>query len=77
MKELLEFLIRSLVDDPDAVIIDEKVAEGQSVLFVKVAPAEVGKIIGRQGRTIKALRAVITAAGRKRGSQTSIEIAES
>ncbi|MHB1843818.1 MAG: KH domain-containing protein [Deltaproteobacteria bacterium] len=76
MKDLLDFIIRGLVENQGAVAIDESTKDGNPLLTVRVAPDEVGKIIGRQGRTVKALRAVMAAADRKSGHRTSVEIAE-
>ncbi len=76
VRELLEYLVRGLVDDQTAVAVEETDKNGQPVLTVRVAPQEVGKIIGRQGRTVKAIRAVVAAADRKGGQRTAVEIAE-
>ncbi len=76
MRELLEFLVRSLVDDPTAVRIVEGEKDGQALLEIHVAQGDVGKIIGRQGRTVKALRAVLGIAERKLGKRVQVEIAE-
>ncbi|MHB8420211.1 MAG: KH domain-containing protein [Myxococcales bacterium] len=76
MKELLEFMVRGLVDDPQAVSIQETPAEGQSTYRISVAQGDIGKIIGRQGRTVKALRAVAAALERKTGQRAVVEIVE-
>jgi predicted RNA-binding protein YlqC (UPF0109 family) len=76
VRALLEFLIRSLVDDPDAVAIEERPSEGLTVLRVRVATADIGKVIGRQGRTIKAIRALMSAAERRLGQRASVELVE-
>ncbi len=76
MKELVEFLVRALVDDQQAVSIREVVgADGQPTLEITVAPGEVGRIIGRQGRTVKAIRAVMSAAEKKTGRRMAVQIA--
>ncbi len=74
MKELLEYIIKSLVDHPESVNIN--VVDGsRSVIFeVKVAPEDVGKIIGREGRIAKAIRTVIKAAAIKEGKRATVEI---
>ena len=65
MDELVEFLARSLVDDPDAVRVEREERDDALVLHLHVAPDDVGKVIGRQGRTATALRTVVGAlAGR-------------
>ena len=62
MKELVEFLCRELVDDPDAVQVRESADDRGAVYEVHVAPGELGKVIGRGGRTAKAIRTVVRAA---------------
>ncbi|MGZ8578978.1 MAG: KH domain-containing protein [Actinomycetota bacterium] len=62
MKELVEFLCRELVDDPDAVRVAESFDDRGPVYTVQVAPGELGKVIGRGGRTAKAIRTVVRAA---------------
>ena len=76
MRELLEFLIRSLVDNPELVAIEERAAEGATVMRVRVAGSDIGKVIGRQGRTIKAIRALMTAAEPRLGQKAVVELAE-
>jgi predicted RNA-binding protein YlqC (UPF0109 family) len=65
MKELVDFLAKSLVDEPDAVRIHSYDREGATVLELEVAPPDLGKVIGRQGRTARAIRTVLSAAGQK------------
>jgi uncharacterized protein len=62
VRELVEFLCRELVDDPDAVQIQESYDDRGPVYVVHVAPGELGKVIGRGGRTAKAIRTVVRAA---------------
>lgn len=62
MKELVEFLCRELVDDPDAVVVAESFDDRGPVYRVRVGPGELGKVIGRGGRTAKAIRTVVRAA---------------
>lgn len=62
MKELVEFLCRELVDDPDAVVVAESHDDRGPVYQVRVAPGELGMVIGRGGRTAKAIRTVVRAA---------------
>ena len=62
MRELVEFLCRELVDDPDAVRVAETHDERGPIFTVQVAPGELGKVIGRSGRTAKAIRTVVRAA---------------
>jgi len=76
MRELLEFLVRSLVDDPQAVKIEEVENGGDAILRIHVAQGDVGKVIGRQGRTVKAVRAVLGILERRLGKRVQVEIAE-
>ena len=65
MKELVEFLAKSLVDNPDDVKIHTFEREQATVIELEVAPADLGKVIGRQGRTARAIRTLLSAAGQK------------
>jgi uncharacterized protein len=76
VRELLEFLIRSLVDEPEAVVIEERSSDGGTVMRVRVAKPDIGKVIGRQGRTIKAIRALMSAAEQRLGQRAVVELAE-
>ena len=62
LKELIEFIARSLVDKPDEVHVDEITGEQTVVLELRVAKDDLGKVIGKQGRTVKAMRAILSAA---------------
>ena len=74
VKEVLEYIARNLVDDPDAVSVTETTGEGSVVLRLSVATEDMGKVIGRQGRTARAIRDVMRAAGTKAGVATVVEI---
>lgn len=76
MKEVLEYIARNLVDDPDAVEVTEETTGSGVMLRLKVAPDDMGKVIGRGGRVARAIRAVIRAAGVHSGVSTSVEIVE-
>lgn len=76
MKEILEFVVREIVDDPDAVEITESHDDRGTLLSLHVAPDDMGKVIGRGGRTARALRAVIRAAGTRSGEHASVEIVD-
>ncbi len=65
MKELVEFVAKSLVDEPDAVKVRTHERDQATVIELEVAPPDLGKVIGRQGRTARALRTLLTAAGQK------------
>lgn len=74
MKELVEFLARELVDEPDAVEVTESEDERGLLLQLRVAPEDMGKVIGRGGRTARAIRSVVRAAGARQGVHASVEI---
>lgn len=76
MKEVLEYVARALVDDPDAVEVTEVAGESSVILQLKVAPDDMGKVIGKRGRTVKAMRSVVRAAGSRQGLSTLVEIVE-
>ncbi|MET0561642.1 MAG: KH domain-containing protein [Gaiellaceae bacterium] len=76
MAELLAHLARCLVDDPDAVQVEEVRQEGATVLQLRVAPDDVGKVIGRQGRIARALRAIVRASGARTHRRVVLEIME-
>jgi predicted RNA-binding protein YlqC (UPF0109 family) len=76
MKETVEMVVKSLVDDVDAVDVREVEQQGTTLIEVRVAPGDMGKIIGRQGRTIRALRSLAYAAGLKRKHRYVLEIVE-
>lgn len=76
MKEVLEYIARSLVDDPDAVQVTEEEAGDTLVLRLTVAPDDMGKVIGRGGRTARAIRDVVRASGTRSGLTTVVEIVE-
>jgi uncharacterized protein len=75
LAELVEYLARQLVDDPDAVRVDEEEREGAVVLTLHVAQEDIGKVIGRQGRVARALRAVVRAGAARQRQRVLLEIA--
>jgi uncharacterized protein len=76
MRELVEFLARALVDDPDAVRVDEIDDDGDVVLEVHVAPDDLGRVIGRNGRVANAIRTVAKAAATREDRRVLVEIIE-
>jgi uncharacterized protein len=74
--ELVEFLARRLVDEPDAVRVEEVEQDGDTVLRLYVAKDDVGKVIGRQGRIARALRTVVRASASRRRGRVLLEIVE-
>jgi len=76
MRELVEFLARALVDDPDAVRVDEVSENGEVVLEIHVAPDDLGRVIGRNGRVANAIRTVAKAAATREDRRVLVEIIE-
>jgi uncharacterized protein len=76
LAELLEYLARQLVDDPDAVRVETLEQEGAVVLRLQVAPDDVGKVIGRQGRLARALRGIVRASASRPHQRVLLEIVE-
>lgn len=76
MKELVEFIVKSLVDHPEQVVVTEEIKEEEHVISVNVAPEDMGKVIGKQGRIAKAIRTVVKSAAIKSDIQVSVEIAQ-
>ena len=74
MKGLLEVIAKSLVDNPEEVVVTEKETEKGLVLELKVAPSDMGEVIGKQGRIAKAIRSVVKAAASRENKQVSVEI---
>ena len=74
MKELIEIIAKSLVDNPNEVHENEIEGEQSIILELKVAPADMGKVIGKQGRIAKAIRTVVKAAGMKEDKKVVVEI---
>ena len=76
MRELVELIAKALVNEPGAVVVKETGGEGASVLELKVASGDLGKVIGRQGRTARSLRTIVAAAGMKLRRRIVLEIVE-
>ena len=76
MADLLAYLARQLVDEPDAVSVEEVEREGAVVLELRVAKDDIGKVIGRQGRIARALRAVVRASGARSHRRVLLEIVD-
>ncbi|KYH29907.1 MULTISPECIES: KH domain-containing protein [Clostridium] len=74
MKNLLEVIAKALVDNPDMVSVNEIVGEQSIILELKVAPEDMGKVIGKQGRIAKSIRTVIKAAAVKEDKRVVVEI---
>jgi predicted RNA-binding protein YlqC (UPF0109 family) len=76
MKELIEYIAKALVDEPDQVKVSEVDGERTVVYELRVAQSDLGKIIGKEGRTAKAVRTIVTAASMKAGKRAVLEILE-
>jgi len=76
MKELIEYIARALVDHPEMVSVSEIEGNQTSVLELKVAKEDLGKVIGKQGRTARAMRTILSAASAKVKKRTVLEIIE-
>ena len=76
MRALIEQIAKSLVDDPDQVTVNQADGEQGTVFELKVGPNDVGKVIGKQGRTARALRTLLSAAGVKLHKRFTLEIIE-
>ena len=76
MKELLELIAKALVDQPDDVVVSEIEGEQTTVLELRVAREDLGKVIGKQGRTARSIRTILAAAGMKLRKRVVLEILE-
>jgi predicted RNA-binding protein YlqC (UPF0109 family) len=76
MKELVEYIAKALVDNPDAVKVSEIEGEKTSVIELVVAKEDLGKVIGKQGRTARAIRTILSAASTKINKHSVLEIIE-
>lgn len=76
MKELVEVIAKALVDDPDSVVVSERQDGKTSVIEVRVAESDMGKVIGKQGRIAKAIRSVVKAAAAKEDKRVVVDIVQ-
>jgi predicted RNA-binding protein YlqC (UPF0109 family) len=76
MKDLIDYIVRALVDHPEQVTVSEIEGNQTSVLEIKVAKEDLGKVIGKQGRTARALRTILSAASAKNKKRSVLEIIE-
>jgi hypothetical protein len=76
MKDLVETIVKSIVDNPDEVVIKEIIGEKTTVIELKVAQPDIGKVIGKQGRTAKSIRTLLSAAAMKQKKRAVLEILE-
>lgn len=73
-KDLVEYIAKSLVDDPSGVDVNMIVGEKSTILELKVSPDDIGKVIGKQGRIAKAMRTILSASATKTGKRVVLEI---
>ncbi len=76
MKELLTYIAQNLVDHPEQVEVTEHVGDGETALELRVAPEDMGKVIGRQGRIAKWIRVLMRTAGQRKGTRVSVDITD-
>ncbi len=76
MREFIEYIARHLVDQPDSVVLEEETRDDKLVLKLKVAQGDVGKIIGRNGRTAQALRVLLNAVAAKDKKRAVLEVVD-
>ena len=76
MKELLLYMAKNLVDDPEAVTVTEVTDEDGKVLQLRVAPGDMGKVIGRQGRIAKEIRTIIKTVAQRTGEKITVDIVD-
>lgn len=74
MKELVEVIAKALVENPDEVVVTETEKEEETLIELKVAPSDMGKVIGKQGRIAKAIRSVVKAAASKEDKKVVVDI---
>jgi predicted RNA-binding protein YlqC (UPF0109 family) len=76
MKKFIEIIVRELVDNPDQVVVTEVDGERTTVYELRVGPGDLGKVIGKRGKTAGAIRTLISAASAKKGKRAMLEILE-
>lgn len=76
MKDLIEFIVKALVDDPGAIEIEEVKSENSTTYKLRSAKSDIGKVIGKRGRTASAIRTIMTAVSARQGKKAVLEIVE-
>jgi predicted RNA-binding protein YlqC (UPF0109 family) len=74
MKELIEYIAKAIADDPDSVVVTETEEEDRILIRLEIAPEDKGKIIGRQGRVVQAMRTLLRVSAVKKGTRATLEI---
>ena len=74
MKTLVEYIVKALVDDPDQIVIAERTGRNTTIIELSVAKEDIGKVIGKEGRTINAIRTILNAAGASQKKRVVLEV---
>ncbi len=74
MKTLVEYIVKALVDDPDQIMIAERTGRNTTIIELSVAKEDIGKVIGKEGRTINAIRTIVNAAGASQKKRVVLEV---
>lgn len=74
MKELVEYIVKALVDKPDQIEVKETMGETVTILEIRTAPEDAGKVIGREGRIVNSIRTITKAAAAKQNKRVTVEI---
>jgi len=74
MKTLVEYIVKALVDDPDQIMIAERAGRNTTIIELAVAKEDIGKVIGKEGRTINAIRTIVNAAGASQKKRVVLEV---
>jgi hypothetical protein len=74
MKTLVEYIVKALVDDPDQIMIAERTGRNTTIIELAVAKEDIGKVIGKEGRTINAIRTILNAAGASQKKRVVLEV---
>ena len=75
-RAVVEAIAKALADKPDSVSVTERDARGQSMVELTMAPGDMGRVIGREGRTVKAIRSILFIAGQKQGKRFQLDLVE-
>ncbi len=76
MKELVEYMAKALVDDPDRVLVTEQAGGSETILELRVGPGDMGRVIGRGGRVVNAMRALVQMTAARQARRAQLEIIE-
>ncbi len=76
MKEIIDYIVRHMVDSPDDVDVQEKEEDGVVTVELRVASDDMGKVIGRQGRTVRAMRTILSTVAAREGKKSRLDVLE-